>query len=562
MSFFRGSVLDGQQLTAGDEVDFDAERYGSEPNNVKATRIQRTRANGEEEAKGQPSEPDLESMTAALDAVNLNENDLASIRHSIAVGLLPSDTLSCIVRDFDQVAVYLEQLHPDEPAPPATPVDPSLSVDSFSSFAASPLSFSSLLLPPIERITRPLRAAYSLLCGKRQRHITTVVGHTYKQLDPPLMYDQILPHYIDSDRVTSTIPLFSVPDWPLALRLDSFIRPFGCVMNGGVDEVSNRLLRSSMPLSLRLPVLACRFMFHAIAGQGYNVQYCYPLIDSLIAMIIVLHALEPTSPIMSNGVIQPSTSSTVPHVLFVHDTARLSFPLLLAGGLASMYQSVCSNLQNLSQLLRLPPDVIERLPPQRLLHGPLLLSLLQDAVPRLIEQVANGTTVSHSSPPLQPPPCVSLELLRYRVVRGDVSTSSTSSSHTALQAVTAAFSSHYQLCRKLVYAGGSAVVLELDMTPPPPPPPVAAPVEVPHSDGKEEKLSVALAANRHTASPQWQRQQQRRPQRIPAQQPPRLPVAAGYKTEPRRWARVADRQAQAAPTASSTATNSGATEDQ
>ena len=542
--------VDAGVMSSGENGELQIAEPDRVPDNLQATRIQPV-DNGEELKELHSSTDDVESMTAALDAMNMDKDDLASIRHLIALGQLPSDTLSCIVREFDQVAVYVEQLHPNEQILPFALVGRHEQSASFSS-AGNSLSFSSFLLPPIERITRPLRAGFALLCGKRQQQLVTVVGHTYKQLDAPLVYDQILPHYIDASRLSARIPLFSVPEWPIDYRLQSFVRPFGSIMDGGVDLVSSQILQSTLPLSLRLPVLACRFMLHSLMRQGCSLHQLNPLIDSLIAMFLVLFALEPATP----SSVDPSRASValksaVPHVLFVRDTARLSFPILLVCGLASMYQSMCSNLLNLSQLLRLPENVLERLPPHRLLHGPLLLSLLQDAIPLQITTVASSNNNASRTSSILQPACVSLDLLRFRVVRGDLSVSSTSSSHTLLQSVTAAFTAHYQLCRMLIYAPGDNAVSELT-----------------HAAPSQLRVNVDMAVNSHVAakdevdgkqpvisavSPRPPNQQRRQ------QHQPRAQHTASnkYKTEPRRWLPVEKSPTSAArPVATTTSTAS------
>jgi len=501
--FCQSNVLDGHRLTVDDEVEFEVEegkiaendKEESHADNVHATRIQLLRPDSEESKEQAAFSSEVESMTAALDAMSIDDDDLARLRELIAQGELPSGTLSWIVRDYKHVAVAIEQLHQDEQAvptsstspqpspaflPPSTAVHqeeqktPSSSAVPPSTPSSTPAvaPLSSLILPPVEQVTRSLRAAVTLLCGRRELRRYAVVDEEYKELDRPFDCARELPRYLDEKHASCTFPLLSVPEWPLDYRVELFARPFGHKMAGGMDAVSSQILRSSLPLSLRLPVLASRFMLHAIIRQGRSIQYLYPLLDSLIAMFLVLFALESSSSPSSTPMRQLGSplSSTVPHLLFVRDSARLSFPIMLAGGLASIYQSVCSNMLNLSQLLRLPTDVIERLPPHRLLHGPLLLSLMQDAVSQHVVTMAASNAASSHNTSLPPPPCVSLDLLRDGIVRGALSSSPTSSSHTLLQAVTSTFTEYYQLCRVLVYAAGDEAVDELKMTPQPQPP--------------------------------------------------------------------------------------------
>ena len=459
----------------------------------------------------------VDSLTAALDAVNMNDDDLANLRFLIASGQVPSDTLSCIVRDYDNTAVYMEQVQPGEHAP-HTPVFASAHVP-----AVASLLFSGVLLPPVESVTRPLRAAFALLCGKRQQRLFTVVGRAYKQLDAPLEHDYMLSHYLHGSRTSSDIPLFSVPEWPIMHRLQLFLRPFGCAMEGGEDWMASQIFQSSLPVSLRFPVLACRFLSHALVERGCSLAYLHALVDPLIAMALVLYAVESAS----NGLPRPpgSVQSAATRVLFVHDTAQASFPLMLAAGLASVYQSVCSNLVNLSQLLRLPAEILEHLPPHRLLHGPLLLSLLQNALPAQQDQTS----------PL-PPPCVSLDLLRYRVRRADISASNTLSSD-LMQAVTETFTEQYQQCRAFVYIAQRRAVEESKQEPwhaAPQPHYSASAAAIAQSavasvlsdDDEVKQPSAALVKNAWTAVP---------PRR---QQQPRAPGSAAAASESRAWRQV------------------------
>ena len=126
---------------------------------------------------------DVDSLTSNLDALQLPAADLAAVRGRVAAGLCSADTLSVVARDHDMTRVYLEQVRE---APPSY-AEPTL--------GTAPVDFSSLLLPDCEQVTRLLRAAFALLCGRSSQAVAKVVGREFRQVEADIQYGQLLPDY-------------------------------------------------------------------------------------------------------------------------------------------------------------------------------------------------------------------------------------------------------------------------------------------------------------------------------------------------------------------------------
>ena len=329
--------------------------------------------NDERDTETAVEEDALDSLTADLDALQLSRDDLTDIRHRVARGELNADTLSVVVRDYDFTAVYMEQLNRT----------PEAAVQEQS----GPHNFRSLLLPPCEKLMRPLRAALGLLCGKRKYHVGRPVGNEYRTDDLVLDNDELLPHFlapVEALRGCTRLPLLLVARAPLEQRMRLFCAPIDrvCPAESGESEAALAVMNSSaIPSHLRLPTLACRFVLQSYHQLGLGREHTTPLIDSLIAMVLVLHAVSAAALTVSRPHSPWGQDLLHPPLVRVHASHDPTlFPLMLAAGLGCHYQAACSNLLSLAQQLQLPSQLLPPLPPAQLFHGPLLLFLVQTAV--------------------------------------------------------------------------------------------------------------------------------------------------------------------------------------
>ena len=356
---------------------------------------------------------EMESLTAALDGLRLSGEEVHLLRLRMAQGLCSADSLAIRVREFDLTSVHAEQMTLGEGEEDG---------GALSRTTADGASFRALRLPPCERVTRRLRAALALLCGRRSVVVSYTKGATYLEDAEELQYDAIAPSaftrllgQLSGGR--SQLPLLQVPHWPLTLRCRLFtaaaLNEGGGEVKGGLQEAAPLL--ADLPVELRLASVASHFLLHRYVDLGLSPLHVLPLIDALLAMTLTLHAVHALA--AEGGVGRPGSSGPTLLVHASHDAAV--FPLMLAVGLSSAYQSVLSHLSSLLLQLQSPPTFVLPLPPQRLFDGALLLSLLQSALR------SSPSDVLSSSLPLAhlPPSAVDVVAVQRAVVGRSLSVS-------------------------------------------------------------------------------------------------------------------------------------------